>query len=76
MPEKVIGGYTPLACPALDGLRMKAPEDDGSACAIEKLLNGLMWSSGCRGRRIKSIEMYSLSSSMEILRDAQVNVCI
>jgi hypothetical protein len=58
MPEIMIGRYAPLARPTLDGLRMKAPEDGGGACAIEKRFNGLMWSSGCRGRRIKSIEMH------------------
>jgi hypothetical protein len=41
MPEIMIGGYAPLACPPLDGLRMKATEDGGSACAIEKRFRGL-----------------------------------
>jgi hypothetical protein len=41
MPEIMIGGYAPLACPALDCLWMKAPEDGGSAYAIEKRLRGL-----------------------------------
>jgi hypothetical protein len=58
MPRIMIGGYAPLACPTLDGLRMKAPEDGGSACAIEKPFNSLKWTSGCGGRRIKSIEMH------------------
>jgi hypothetical protein len=41
MPEIMIGGYAPLAGPTLDGLRMKAPEDGGGTCAIEKRLDGL-----------------------------------
>ncbi len=47
MPEIMIGGYAPLACPALDGLRMKATQDGGSGCAIEKRFNGLKLPSGC-----------------------------
>jgi hypothetical protein len=37
---------------------MKAPEDGGSGSAIEKGFNSLKWTSGCSGRRIKSIEVY------------------
>jgi hypothetical protein len=58
MPKIMLGGYAPLTCPTLDGLRMKAPEDGGSARAIEKRFNILKWTSGCRGRRIKSTEMH------------------
>ena len=54
----VISGYAPLPCPTLDSLRMKAPEDSGSAYAIEKRFNSLKWPSGWGGRRIKSIEMH------------------
>jgi hypothetical protein len=36
MPEIMIGGYAPLARPALDCLWMEAPEDGGSSYAIEK----------------------------------------
>ena len=39
MPEIMIGGYAPLSCPTLDGLWMKATEDGGSPCAIEKGFN-------------------------------------
>jgi hypothetical protein len=41
MPEIMIGGYAPLAGPALDGLRMKATQDHSSAYTIEKRFNGL-----------------------------------
>jgi hypothetical protein len=47
MPKIMIGGYAPLSCPTLDGLRMKAPEDDGCPCTIEKRFNGLKLPSGC-----------------------------
>jgi len=55
MPEIMIGGYAPLSCPTLDGLWMKATEDGGSPCAIEKGFNGLKWTGGYGGCRIKSI---------------------
>jgi len=58
MPGIMIGRYAPLACPTLDGLRIKAPEDGGSACAIEKWFNSLKRAGGYGGRRIKSIEMH------------------
>jgi hypothetical protein len=41
MPEIMIGGYTALAGPTLDGLRMKAAEDHSSTGTIEKRFNGL-----------------------------------
>jgi len=46
MPEIMIGRYAALSCPPLDRLRMKAPEDGGSACTIEKRFNGLKWTGG------------------------------
>ena len=76
MPEIMIGGYAPLAGPALYCLWMEAPEDGGSSYAIEKRFNSLRWSSGCGTRRIESIEMHWLSSGTEPLWDAQVNWCI
>jgi len=41
MPEIVIGGYAALPCPALYCLWMNAPEDGGSAYAVEKRFRGL-----------------------------------
>ena len=55
MPEIMIGGYASLARPTLDGLRMKAPEDSGSGCAIEKGFNGWKWYGDYVRRRTKSI---------------------
>jgi hypothetical protein len=65
-----------LARPTLDCLWMEAPEDGGSSYAIEKRFNSLRLSSGYGGRRIESIEMHRLSSGIEPLGDAQVNVCV
>jgi hypothetical protein len=36
---------------------MNASEDGSSARAIEKRFNSLKWTSGCRGRRIASVNL-------------------
>jgi hypothetical protein len=76
MPEIMIGGYASLSCPTLDGLRMKAPEDSGSGCAIEKRFNCLKCPSGYAGRVIKSISKRCLSLITEPLTDSCFDLCI
>ena len=61
MPEIMIGGYAALSSPALDGLWMKASEDGGSPCAIEKRFNGLKLPSGC---------------ATETLTDSHFDLCV
>jgi len=55
-------------------------EPTSEPCEVLRILipspNSLKWTSGCAGRRIKSIEMDWRSSSMQTSRDVQFNLCI